>query len=127
MKVAVTGGSGFIGSHVVDKLVAAGHRVIVIDKRPPTRPGATYKDIDIADLSGLVRATAGCDAVFHLAGVANVNEAMADPAALEARICAIPGVVDTGLFLGMADMVLIGDTNFHLIDERRRTGTKAKE
>lgn len=80
MRVAVTGGSGFIGSHVVDKLVAAGHRVIVIDKRPPSRPGATFRDVDISDLSGLVRATAGCDAVFHLAAVANVNEAMADPA-----------------------------------------------
>jgi ribose 5-phosphate isomerase A len=56
-----------------------------------------------------------------------VTEAIADPSALEARICAIPGVVDTGLFLGMADMVLIGDANFHLIEERRRTGTKAKE
>jgi UDP-glucose 4-epimerase len=80
MKVAVTGGSGFIGSHVVDKLVAAGHRVVVIDKRPSSRPGATYRDVDITDLSGLIRATAGCDVVFHLAGVANVNEAMADPA-----------------------------------------------
>ncbi len=79
MKVAVTGGSGFIGSHVVDKLVAAGHRVVVIDKNPPTRPGATFKEVDIADLPGLVRATAGCDAVFHLAGVANVNDALADP------------------------------------------------
>jgi UDP-glucose 4-epimerase len=80
MKIAVTGGSGFIGSHVVDKLVAAGHRVVVIDTRPPTRPGATFREVDITDLPGLVRATAGCEVVFHLAGVSNVNEAMADPA-----------------------------------------------
>ena len=50
-----------------------------------------------------------------------------DPAELEAKICNIPGVVDTGLFLGMADIVLIGDDNFHLIEERRRTNTKGKE
>jgi ribose 5-phosphate isomerase A len=56
-----------------------------------------------------------------------VTDPIADPPALEARIRAIPGVVGTGLFVGMADMVLIGDTNFHLIEERRRTGTKAKE
>jgi UDP-glucose 4-epimerase len=80
MKVAVTGGSGFIGSHVVDKLLVAGHRVVVIDTRPPERPGVTYRDVDITDLQGMIRATAGCDAVFHLAGVANVNDAMADPA-----------------------------------------------
>jgi ribose 5-phosphate isomerase A len=43
-----------------------------------------------------------------------------DPAALEARIRAIPGVVGTGLFLGMADVVLVGDDQFQLKEERRR-------
>jgi ribose 5-phosphate isomerase A len=38
----------------------------------------------------------------------------------ERDIMAIPGVVGTGLFLGMASVVLIGSTEFHLIDERRR-------
>jgi UDP-glucose 4-epimerase len=80
MKVAVTGGSGFIGSHVVDKLLAAGHHVVIIDsRRPPGGPNATYRDADIRDLSALVRATSGCDVIFHLAGVSNVNDAMADP------------------------------------------------
>jgi ribose 5-phosphate isomerase A len=46
---------------------------------------------------------------------------IADPAALEMSIRAIPGVVGTGLFLGMADTVLVGDRNdFRLIEERRR-------
>jgi ribose 5-phosphate isomerase A len=45
---------------------------------------------------------------------------IADPAALEARIQAIPGVVGTGLFLGMADVVLVGDDEFQLKEERRR-------
>ncbi len=79
MKVAVTGGSGFIGSHVVDKLIAAGHQVVIIDSRPPGRTDAIYRDADIRDLSALVRATSGCDVIFHLAGVSNVNDAMADP------------------------------------------------
>ena len=81
MRVAVTGGSGFIGSHVVDRLVAAGHEVVVIDTRPPRRVDAIYREVDISDLSGLVRATAGCDAIFHLAAVSNVNDAFADPVA----------------------------------------------
>ena len=38
---------------------------------------------------------------------------IADPAELEARIRAIPGVVGTGLFLGMADVVLVGDDQFN--------------
>jgi len=44
-----------------------------------------------------------------------------DAAGLESDICAIPGVVGTGLFLGMADTVLVGDRDdFRLIEERRR-------
>ena len=50
-----------------------------------------------------------------------------NPAELECKICAIPGVVDTGLFLGMADIVLTGDENFHLIEERRRTDLEPKK
>jgi ribose 5-phosphate isomerase A len=46
---------------------------------------------------------------------------IAEPAQLEADIRAIPGVVGTGLFLGMADIVLVGDReSFRLLDERRR-------
>jgi ribose 5-phosphate isomerase A len=48
-------------------------------------------------------------------------EAIADAPRLESSIRAIPGVVGTGLFLGMADTVLVGDRNdFRLIEERRR-------
>jgi ribose 5-phosphate isomerase A len=48
---------------------------------------------------------------------------IADPAALEAGLRGIPGVVGTGLFLGMADVVLVGDEDFHLTAERRRAGS----
>ncbi len=48
---------------------------------------------------------------------------MSAPARLEQEIAAIPGVVDTGLFLGMASVVLIGDSkDFRLIDERQSKG-----
>jgi UDP-glucose 4-epimerase len=77
--MAVTGGAGFIGSHLVDRLVGAGHEVVVIDMRRPHRPDVHYRQVDIRDVAGLVRATAGCDTVFHLAGVSNVNEAFDFP------------------------------------------------
>ncbi len=79
MKLIVTGGSGFIGSNVVDLLADAGHDVVVIDTRPPHRVDVGYRDADITDLPDLVRATAGADAIFHLAAVSNVNDAQADP------------------------------------------------
>ncbi len=45
---------------------------------------------------------------------------LSEPAALEQRIRAIPGVVGTGLFLGMADLVLLGDDQFQLVAEKIR-------
>jgi ribose 5-phosphate isomerase A len=45
---------------------------------------------------------------------------IADPAGLEARLREVPGVVGTGLFLGMADVVLVGDDQFRLVHERLR-------
>ena len=76
MKIAVTGGSGFIASHVVDHLIAAGYEVVVIDHRvKPHRRDVQFEDIDILNLSALIQATQGCDYVFHLAAVSNVNYA----------------------------------------------------
>ena len=76
MKIAVTGGSGFIASHVVDHLLAAGHEVVAIDYRvPPHRDDVQFEDIDVLNLSALIQATAGCDFIFHLAAVSNVNYA----------------------------------------------------
>jgi UDP-glucose 4-epimerase len=79
LRVAVTGGAGFIGSHVVDHLVAAGHRVRVLDVRPPHRADVAHAPVDIGDVDGLVHALADTDVVFHLAGVSNVNHAFERP------------------------------------------------
>jgi UDP-glucose 4-epimerase len=80
MQVAVIGGGGFIGSHVVDRLVGAGHEVRVIDLAPRWRNrAAEYRELDLFDPGGLADALAGCAAVFHLAGVSDVNHVAADP------------------------------------------------
>jgi len=79
MRVAVVGGSGFIGSHVVDHLVDASHEVVVLDARPAHRGDVETRDIDILSLDDVTAATKGCDVVFHLAAVSNVNDAFDDP------------------------------------------------
>jgi UDP-glucose 4-epimerase len=80
MRVAVTGGCGFIGSHVVDQLVQAGHDVVVIDLAGRWRnPASQYRRADLFDAPALRAALAGADAVFHLAGAADVNAVAADP------------------------------------------------
>lgn len=75
-KIAVTGGSGFIGSHVVDALVDAGHQVTVIDHRTkPHRSDVGYEDVDLMEMSSVLSATRGAEHIFHLAAVSNVNYA----------------------------------------------------
>src|SRR3954452_24581474 len=82
----VTGGSGFIGSHVVDRLLAAGHRPRIFDVRPSAfHPDVDAVEADLNDLDQVCAALRGCDAVIHLAASADVNEVFADPVDAETR------------------------------------------
>lgn len=82
MLVLVTGGSGFIGSHVIDKLRDAGHEVRNFDivESPHHEPGSVETHLaDLSDPGALTEALRGCGAVIHLAAVADVNQALLDP------------------------------------------------
>jgi len=79
-RVVVTGGSGFIGSHVVDALADRGHAVTVLDHRVrPHRRDVAFEDVDLLDLASVLAATRGAEHVFHLAAVSNVNQAQRTP------------------------------------------------
>jgi len=82
VRVLVTGGSGFIGSHVVDKLRLRGHEPVIYDLRPsPWHENGTVETVlgSITDREALERALHSCDAVAHLAAVADVNDVHASP------------------------------------------------
>lgn len=84
--VVVTGGAGFIGSHVVDALLAAGTEVVVVDDLSGGRAervaaGATLEVLDITDGPALTRVidSARPAAIFHLAAQASVTASVSDP------------------------------------------------
>jgi UDP-glucose 4-epimerase len=82
----VTGGSGFIGSHVVDVLVERGHTPVNFDRvdSPHHEPGSVETVLgDATDVDALAAAMDGCDSVIHLAAMADVNDVQADPEGAE--------------------------------------------
>ena len=91
-RAVVTGGAGFIGSHVVDSLVRDGYEVLVVDDLSAGDPGrlapeAKLAKVDITDNAALAAAFDGFrpQAVFHLAAQASVTASVEDPG----RDCAV--------------------------------------
>jgi len=113
-KYLVTGGAGFIGSHIAERLLTAGETVRVLDNFA-TGSRATTADLaarfgprfeliegDVADPDACVRATAGVDVVFHEAALASVPRSMADPlstnrANVSGTLCLLLAARDAGV------------------------------
>jgi len=92
-KSLVTGGCGFIGSHIVDYLAELGQEVVVVDNRSAnndqfyTTPGVEYLNADITDYSAMSAAMEDVDYVFHLAAESRLQPAIENPIDAVTRNC----------------------------------------
>ena len=83
MNCLVTGGSGFLGSHVADELLKKGHQVLIFDKQKPKWLSKKNKKIIIGDIKNIRSIEKNfkkkIDIVFHFAALADLNQAMSKP------------------------------------------------
>lgn len=89
MKCLVTGGAGFIGSHLVDRLLTDGHHVVVLDnfatgrwenlKHQAASPALLLHQVDITDYEAIKPCFTGIDWVFHLAALADIVPSIQHP------------------------------------------------
>lgn len=89
MKTIVTGGAGFIGSHLTERLIQDGHQVMVLDNfstgRPQNlktiegSPRLTFLNIDVSNFEGICNYFKGIDWVFHLAALADIVPSVTEP------------------------------------------------
>lgn len=89
MRAIVTGGAGFIGSHLSEALLALGHEVVIVDdlsngrqknlERFKSHSALTFHRVDIRDAPELKRCFVGVDWVFHLAGLADIVPSIQTP------------------------------------------------
>ena len=109
MKILITGGAGFIGSHLVNRLIKGGHQVVVVDsslsQRRQINKNAKFYKINIGDEKIFqIFKKEKPEIVFHLAGPINLRRPINDP-----------------LFLGSAD--ILGNLR-NLLESARKTGIK---
>ena len=96
MNIAVIGGSGFVGSHVVDRLIEKQHEVTVLDFMKPQRSDVRHIFVDITDLSKTAVALTGSyDVVYMLAAMADVKNVYKNPVEASAiNIMAVANVLE---------------------------------
>ncbi len=107
MRALVTGGAGFIGSHLATTLVERGDEVVVLDSlatghRSNVPDGARFVEGSVADPDTVADAVAGCEVVFHLGALGAVARSVADPltsdtANVRGTLAVLTGARDAGV------------------------------
>jgi UDP-glucose 4-epimerase len=123
MKVLVTGGAGFVGSHVVGALLSAGHEPHVFDIYRIEQ--GIFTQGDITHLEEILAATVGIDAIFHLGAIGDVYSAFEDPIlAAKVNVMGTANVMQAALYNKIHKVIyastweVYGHSRHQPIDER---------
>ena len=122
MKALVTGGSGFIGSHVVDKLKSKGIEVRVFDMVMPTyREDVEFYQGSLLNLDEMRMALGGIDVIFHLGAVADVKDVFQEPYYSEAiNVRGTISVLEAARLNGSIKRVIYGSTTWVYSDTQEQ-------
>lgn len=114
MKILVTGGSGFIGSHVVDKLIDVGHDVRILDIKEPHRKDIDFYSGDICSIKDVTTAMKGMDVIYHMAAFSNIDLVKASPLRMiELNIMGTAIVLETSRKMGVKRFILASSVFVH--------------
>ena len=129
MKCAVTGGCGFMGSHLVDELVEQGHEVVVVDDfstgdRSRLNPKATLIEGSITDINLVMSATASTECVFHTAAMPRIMRSVDDPIGTHdtnvngtLNVLQAARINDVGRVINSSSSSVYGDQSSHVMVE----------
>ena len=104
MRIAITGGAGFIGSHLVNRLKSEGHEIVSIDRRHQANEGVRSISCGLSDVSRLIDSFKGCDAVAHCAGI---NREIGNQSYQRVHVEGTRNVVEAARATGVKKIVLM--------------------
>jgi uncharacterized protein YbjT (DUF2867 family) len=104
MRIAITGGTGFVGSHLANRLVTDGHEVVILARRSRKDLAENFFSSDLSDVRQLTEALINCDAVAHCAGI---NREIGDQTFQRVHVEATRNVVEAAKATGIKKIVLM--------------------
>ena len=122
MKTCVTGGAGFIGSNLVDRLVEAGHEVVVLDNLSTgsldnlaqVADGIGFVEGDLRSPADVERALRGCEVVYHQAALVSVARSVEDPVGVtEVNVGGTLNVLVAAKALGVRRVVFASSSSIY--------------
>jgi UDP-glucose 4-epimerase len=133
MKYLVTGGAGFIGSHLVDKLIEQNHKVIILDNllsgsEKNINTKAQFINCDIRKIENIVKYFSDIDGVFHLAAIARTPWCIENPIlAYETNVMGTLNVLESARLAGIKRVVMTSSNVVYAFNTPYRSSKEALE